>query len=265
MIKVFQEWLLGTGKSAGLVRQTVDQLRYCQIHIDKFPDCTQAEIDTFMSTTLANASPAYRKSMRSALMAFFAYAVKNNFIKVDPTFQNLPFTASRALPRPVSEEAFRVAYDCASPEAKCMILLGGMGGLRLSEITYLHMENRQGNLLRIPGKGAKERTIPMNATLVAALDRLESEIAWGYYFPNRQTCGVRSISDVAMEIEKDLPSRYRAQNLRHRAAATAYKATKDIEAVQKFLGYSASANLYLPMSDEDRKDLSDLTDWQDLF
>lgn len=267
IIRAFEEWLVGTGRSPGTIKQRMNQIRYCETHIPKFPYCNEAQLDKFMATVLSNASPNYRKSMRSALMSFFGFAVKKKFLEVDPAYQMVAVKVPRPLPRPVSEEALRVAYDLASPEVQCMILLGSMGGLRLSEITNLHMENREGNLLRVLGKGSKERIIPMNSTLMASLDRLEAEIEWGFYFPNPMTHSARSISYVAIQIKKDLPPKYSAHNLRHRAASTAYGATKDIRAVQELLGHAsvATTQLYTAITSDDLKAVSDATDWTDLF
>jgi integrase/recombinase XerC len=267
VIREFEEWMVGTGRSPSTVKQRMNQIHVFQKHIPDFPYCNEAQIDKFMSTNLAKASPNYRKSMRSALMSFFGWAVKKKFLEVDPAYQMETVKVPRPLPRPVSEEALRAAYDLASPEVQSMILLGSMGGLRLSEITHLHMENREGNLLRVLGKGSKERIIPMNSTLAASLDRLEAEIEWGYYFPNPLTHSARSISYVAIQIKKDLPPRYSAHNLRHRAASTAYGTTKDIRAVQELLGHAsvATTQLYTAITSDDLKAVSDATDWTDLF
>ena len=245
----------------------MNQIRYCETHIPDFPHCDEAQIDKFMATQLANVSPNYRKSMRSALMCFFGFAVKKKYLEVDPAYQMVKISIPRPLPRPVSEDALRIAYELATLDVQCMILLGSMGGLRLSEIANLHMDDREGNLLRVLGKGSKERIIPMNATLSSALDRWQAEIEWGYYFANPLTHSPWSISYVAIQIKKDLPRKFSAHNLRHRAASTAYGTTKDIRAVQELLGHAsvATTQLYTAITSDDLKAVSDATDWTDLF
>lgn len=267
MIKAFEEFLIGSGRTVSTVKQRMNQIRYVQRHMPSFPHCTEAEIDHFMATVLKDAKPAYRKSMRSAIMCFFAFCVKRKLLEVDPAYQMVAVKVPRPLPRPVPEEALRIAYDMATDEVQCMMLLGAMGGLRLSEITNLHMENREGTLLRVLGKGQKERIIPMNATLTAALDRIERDADWGFYFPNPDTHKARSISYVSILLKKDLPPKYSAHSLRHRAASTAYGLTKDIRAVQELLGHAsvATTQLYTAITSDDLKAVSDATDWTDLF
>tara|TARA_R110000772_G_scaffold55227_3_gene125976 strand:- start:366 stop:1211 length:846 start_codon:yes stop_codon:yes gene_type:complete len=267
VIKQFQEFLVGSGRTASTVKQRMNQIRYVQRHISSFPHCTEAEIDHFMATVLKDAKPAYRKSMRSAIMCFFAFAVKRKLLDVDPAYQMVAVKVPRPLPRPVPEDALRNAYEMATTEVKCMMLLGAMGGLRLSEITNLHMENREGNLLRVLGKGQKERIIPMNATLTAALDRMELEGEWGFYFPNPDTHLARSISYVSIHMKKDLPGKYSAHSLRHRAASVAYGETKDIRAVQELLGHAsvATTQLYTAITSDDLLAVSEATEWKDIY
>jgi integrase/recombinase XerC len=264
MISAFESFLIGSGRSASTVKQRMNQIHYVENHIKSFPYCSEAEIDNFMATVLKDAKPNYRKSMRSAIMTFFAFATKRKLLDVDPAYQMVAVKVPRPLPRPVSEDALRIAYDMATDEVKAMMLLGAMGGLRLSEITNLHMDNREGNVLRVLGKGSKERIVPMNTSLTAALDGLQLDTPWGYYFPNPETGKARSISYVAIQLKKDLPTRYSAHSLRHRAASTAYGTTKDIRAVQELLGHAsvATTQLYTAITGEDLKAVSEATEWK---
>jgi site-specific recombinase XerD len=145
----------------------------------------------------------------------------------------------RPLPRPVPEQELLFAYYQSEDEARAMISLASMAGLRLSEVTHLHMDNREGNVLRVMGKGSKERLVPLNETVLADLMAIENKGRYGYYFANPYSSfAPYSISYVAKQITKHLPKKYSAHNLRHRAASVAYGATKDIRAVQEFLGHS---------------------------
>jgi integrase/recombinase XerC len=264
LVNQFEKFLIGSGRSESTVKQRMNQIHYVEHHIDSFPHCTEAEIDHFMSTVLKEAKPNYRKSMRSAIMTFFAFCAKRKLLDVDPAYQMIAVKVPRPLPRPVSEDALKIAYNMATDEVKAMMLLGAMGGLRLSEITNLHMDNREGNVLRVLGKGSKERIVPMNLSLTAALDGLQLTTPWGFYFPNPETGKARSISYVSIQLKKDLPTRYSAHSLRHRAASTAYGATKDIRAVQELLGHAsvATTQLYTAITSEDLKAVSDATEWK---
>jgi site-specific recombinase XerD len=261
----FMQYLVASGRTKSTVKQRMNQIRYVEKHIKSFPYCSADDLDKFMATTLRNAKPAYRKSMRSAIMSFYAFAVKRNLLAIDPAYTMEPVKVPRPLPRPVPEDFLRFAFEKSTEEVQAMILLGAMGGLRLSEITNLHMDNREGNLLRVLGKGQKERIIPMNATLSAALDRLESALDFGFYFPNPETGKARSISYVSIHLKKDLPPKYSAHSLRHRAASVAYGTTKDIRAVQELLGHAsvATTQLYTAITSDDLLAVSEATEWKD--
>ena len=264
IISKFEQFLIASGRTKSTVKQRMNQIRYVEKHIKSFPYCTADDLDTFMATTLKDAKPAYRRSMRSAIMCFYAFAVKRNLLAVDPAYMMETVKIPRPLPRPVPEEFLKIAFDKATDEVQAMMLLGAMGGLRLAEITNLHMDNREGNLLRVLGKGQKERIIPMNATLSAALDRIEIDSDFGFYFPNPDTGKARSISYVSIHIKKDLPAKYSAHSLRHRAASVAYGATKDIRAVQELLGHAsvATTQLYTAITSDDLLAVSNATEWK---
>ena len=120
-----------------------------------------------------------------------------------------------------------------------MILLGRGAGLRLSEIASLHMNCREGNVLRIVGKGSHTRMIPMNDELIDVLDRLErirGEV--GYYFPGRWGGHMhpQSLEKVIKRV-----CGWNPHALRHAAATAAYDATHDLRGVQEFLGHSSLA------------------------
>jgi site-specific recombinase XerD len=239
------------------------QLGYFKKHMKNFPHCNEEQIDHFMASVLRDAKPEYRKSYRTAIRGFYAWARKRKLIDHDPAYLMETVKIPRPLPRPMPEADLMESYERATEEGKAMILLGAMGGLRLAEITNLHMEDREGNLLRVLGKGQKERIIPMNATLTAALDRLEFGVEPGFYFRNPDTQKARSVSYVHVHLKRDLGKKYAAHSLRHRAASIAYGATKDIRAVQELLGHAsvATTQLYTAITSDDLKAVSFATDW----
>jgi site-specific recombinase XerD len=239
MLTNYENYLSGSGKSAGTVEKRIHAIKMLEREMGDLLRLDAQDLDDYMAGKMGKASPEYRKSIRASIQSFYRWATTRGLIERDPAYEMPVVKVPRPLPRPVDEDAFEFAYYASEDEARAMILLGGMGGLRLSEITHLHMDNREGNLLRVTGKGNKERIVPMNAMLVAALDGIENAGRYGYYFANPyRSFEPWSIGYVADQIKKHLPKKYSAHNLRHRAASVAYGATKDIRSVQEFLGHS---------------------------
>lgn len=267
MLKDYENYLIAAGRCEGTIHQRMIQLLRLERFVLDLKSVTEKDLTNFFSTELRNAKPEYRKAFRSAIRGFYAWATQMGYVDVDPAYRLPTVKIPRPLPRPVSEDALAFAYEEADVEVKAMILLGAMGGLRLSEITHLHMEDREGSYLRVLGKGSKERIVPMNATLSAALDRLEETLEFGYYFTGRMSKDApRSISYVANKIKENLPRKYGAHSLRHRAASQAYGKTKDIRAVQELLGHSnvATTQLYTAITSDDLIAVSNATDWAPL-
>lgn len=264
MLNEYENYLIGAGHLPSTVKQRMVQLKRLQRFAGDLLTVTEKDLDNFMATELMNASPNYRKSVRSAIRGFYAWATKRGHVKVDPAYPMPSVRIPRPLPRPVPEDVLQAAYAAASVEVQAMILLGAMGGLRLSEITHLHMADREQGILRVKGKGGKYRIIPINQTLAEALDRVELRNPFGYYFQNPLTGEPWSISYVGKHIRNLLPKKYAAHSLRHRAASQAYGATKDIRAVQELLGHSsvATTQLYTAITSDDLVAVSNATDWR---
>lgn len=265
MLNDYLTHITAAGHSEGTIQQRRIQLSRVQKYLGgDLLTATESDLERFMAEEIRKHSPNYRKSVRSALRGFYAWAKRRNLIQVDPAYPLPAIKIPRPLPRPCPEADLQRAYANATEEVQAMILLGAMGGLRLSEITNLHMSHREGNILRVKGKGGKERIIPMNASLSAALIRIENQEPYGSYFKNPATGEPWSISYVGKHIRGLLPKKYAAHSLRHRAATIAYGATKDIRAVQELLGHSsvATTQLYTAITSDDLVAVAGATDWK---
>jgi integrase/recombinase XerC len=239
MREQFENYLTGSGKCDGTVKMRIRHLVALRKDKGELLKLTASDLDEYMAVNLREASPEYRKSVRGSIQQFYRWATTRGLIQVDPAYGLPPVKIPRPLPRPVPEQELLFAYYQAEDEARAMISLASMAGLRLSEVTHLHMDNREGSVLRVMGKGSKERLVPLNSTVLADLLVIEQKGRYGYYFANPyKSWQPYSISYVADKITKHLPKKYSAHNLRHRAASIAYGATKDIRAVQEFLGHS---------------------------
>ncbi|HEX5792224.1 MAG TPA: site-specific tyrosine recombinase XerD, partial [Rheinheimera sp.] len=114
-------------------------------------------------------SPRSTSRALSSLRRFYAYAHQSGKIAENPLSQLLNPKIGRSLPKTLSEQdvdALLNAPDIADPiqfRDKAMLELLYASGLRVSELVGLSMQqiNLQHGLVRVTGKGQKERLVPM--------------------------------------------------------------------------------------------------------
>ncbi|WP_374287529.1 site-specific tyrosine recombinase XerD [Pseudomonas fluvialis] len=119
----------------------------------------------------------------SALRTFYRYLLRERLIHEDPTLQvELP-QLGKPLPKSLSEtevEALLAAPDVAEPlglRDRAMLEVLYACGLRVSELVALSLEQinlRQG-VLRVLGKGSKERLVPLGEEALIWLQRYQAE------------------------------------------------------------------------------------------
>lgn len=131
----------------------------------------QADILAYLSYLLHSGSKASTSARRlSCLRRFFRYLKRQNAIPLDPTLNvDLP-RLPRRLPKSLGED--QVQYLLDAPDAaeplgmrdRAMLELMYGSGLRVSELVGLQMDqlDLQRGVLRIMGKGSKERLVPMS-------------------------------------------------------------------------------------------------------
>lgn len=115
----------------------------------------------------------------SGLRGFFRYLLREKLVGVDPTLQVEMPLLGRPLPKSLSEddvEALLQAPDLAEAigqRDRAMLEVLYACGLRVTELVSLTLDQvnlRQG-VLRVMGKGSKERLVPMGEEAVTWLER----------------------------------------------------------------------------------------------
>lgn len=197
--------------------------------------------------------PNTRKSARSALKAFFGWAMDEGLIAVDPTGPLKPVKVPKGVPHPAPSGPLRAALETASDRDGLVIALAAFAGLRRTEIAGLPWSSVRWNGLRVIGKGEVIRSIPLHPELRTRLDRerqLRDSGDWGsgwrfgidpdslYVFPGR-TGGHMHHDRVARIINAAMPG-YWPHDLRHRFASKAYAVERDLLTVQRLMGHSSS-------------------------
>ncbi|MFD0739085.1 site-specific tyrosine recombinase XerD [Lysobacter koreensis] len=223
-------------------------------------------------------SPRSNARLLSALRAFFAQAVRRGERGDDPTALLDPPKLPRSLPKALTEtqiEALLAAPQVDTPEGlrdRAMLELMYAAGLRVSELVNLPataLNLRQG-VLRVTGKGGKERLVPLGEEaqhwleryLAQARPQLAAGRARAPLFlvasataPSRQQFWVLVKRYGAMAgIE---PGKISPHGLRHSFATHLLNHGADLRALQMLLGHSSlsTTQIYTLVAREQLKQL----------
>ena len=163
---------------SGLAKQTLDSYRRDLEGYARWRDgaggglahADRAALFDFLAwRTRGGYSPRSNARLLSVLRAFFALQVRRGLRQDDPTALLDPPKLPRSLPKALAEsqiEALLAAPDIDTPiglRDRAMLELMYAAGLRVSELVQLPataVNLRQG-VLRVTGKGGKERLVPL--------------------------------------------------------------------------------------------------------
>ena len=209
---------------------------------------TTERLETWVHPPDRRLAPETIKSRRASARAFFSWLHATGRRSSDPSFALQRVVVPERLPRVIPDRDVWKALAGAPVRVRAAILLARYGCLRLTEIATLATAQRFGDHLRIRGKGGKERMIYLHDSLIAVLDLLEQQQGEGYYFPGRYEAHMhpQSLHKVIKRA-----TGWNPHALRHAGATAAYIATKDLRAVQMFLGHSSirTTQRYLHLDD----------------
>ena len=167
-------------------------------------------------------SPRSNARLLSALRAFFAHRVRIGARSDDPTALLDPPKLPRSLPKALGEsqiEALLAAPDVAAPAGlrdRAMLELMYACGLRVSELVDLPataINLRQG-VLRVTGKGSKERLVPLGEEAQHWLERYLAQA-------RPQLAGKRALAPLFLNASGEAPTRQQFWQLVKRYAAVA--------------------------------------------
>ena len=132
----------------------------------------EEDLYRFLSVRKGKASSAAR--MLSSLKRFYGWCLRERKIKVDPTLRLEPPKRTPRFPKTLSEadvEALLAAPDVSSAlgqRDRAMLEVLYASGLRVSELVSLKLleANLDAGVVRIMGKGSKERLVPLGEEAV---------------------------------------------------------------------------------------------------
>ena len=241
---------------------------------------TGADLSVFLAwRARAGYSPRSTARLLSALRGFYAWAIRQRLRDDDPTALLGSPTLPRLLPKALTETqvaALLAAPDVTSPEGlrdRAMLELMYATGLRVSELVDLPgpaVNLRQG-VVRVAGKGGRERLVPMGEEAQHWLERYlaqaRSALAGGTRAPatlfvarggeplTRQQFWA-TVKRTAAAAGVD-PERISPHGLRHSFATHLLNHGADLRALQMLLGHGSlsTTQIYTLVAKEKLKQL----------
>ena len=208
----------------------------------------------------------------SVFRRFFRWAVREHLLQADPTLRLLAARQPLRVPRTLSEtqvEALLAAPETTHPlgvRDRCMLELMYASGLRVSELVQIKTVQLGMNegVLRVMGKGARERLVPFgdeaHAWLTRYLSEARAEILGAQtsddLFVTRQGQGMtrqmfwRIVKKQALQA--GIGVHLSPHTLRHAFATHLLNHGADLRAVQMLLGHAdiATTTIYTHVARE---------------
>lgn len=136
---------------------------------------------------------------------------------------------------------------------RAIILLAATMALRRTEIASLHPKQRDGNKLTIMGKGDRVRTLTLDVVTLSVLRDIEAlQGCENYYFPGRFGGHLHPCT-VYRWVKRHVGEQWHLHSLRRRAAKVGFTKTRNIRAVQEFLGHESlnTTQLYINVTEDE--------------
>lgn len=246
----FEKWQISAGLPATTIATRKQHLGHLARRVNAGPwELSVAELLEYMSAqTWATET---RRGRRSTFVAFYSFGVDAGHVEANIARALPRVRAGVAAPRPVPESVYEAALARADERMKIVLRLAHDAGLRRAEIAQIHssdiFEDLTGWSLRVHGKGAKVRLVPLSARL--AFDIRGLPAGWAFPGDDGGHLSPRWIGKLATQL---LAGPYTLHTLRHSFASRAYGHCRDLAVVQDLLGHAspATTRVYVVMPND---------------
>lgn len=235
-----------TWLSAGASPATCDKRRrQLQVYCRDLDPLTSTESQIAGWLAAHQWGPNTRCSVRAALRGFHRWLFRHDYRADDPTAWLPPVHVPDLLPHPAPERAIHEARERSQREdVRLMIDLAACAGLRRAEIATLRFDDvtsdNDGPVLRVVGKGGRERAVPVSEDLAARILARRRPTEW--VFTGRTEAGHICPDRVGVLLSDILGGGVTGHALRHRYATVVYDSTGDLLALKELLGHSKATS-----------------------
>jgi integrase len=239
LIEDYRRTLVAAGRAADTITQRIGDVVRFAATVPSLADATREDVTEYFAGQGRDWKPEYRKKVATSLRLFFQWAAARDLLSHTPE-EGLPrVRVLRAARPPAPEARIRSALSVATLHERAVILLGASMGMRRTEIAKAHPRDRTGMVLTVDGKNGRRRELPLDELTYAALVDLESRQGLdSYYLPGRFGGHIHPCT-VYKWVVRLVGEGWATHSLRRRAGREGFAATKDIRAVQEFLGHGS--------------------------
>jgi integrase/recombinase XerD len=223
-------------------------------------NCTESDLNSFLASKIdqGNSATSVNRAL-SSIKGFYNWLVHNNYLSINPSELLESPKIGRKLPVHISEEdiekimnAPKLSFNKGVRDKTILELLYATG-LRISELTNLKLNqiDLTRGIVRVMGKGNKERIIPIGETALTWLNNFINNYRQdfvinknnNYIFLNRkgdQLSRKSCWSIITSYSKKVVPSKkISPHSLRHAFATHLLNNGADLRSVQMLLGHSS--------------------------
>jgi len=259
------------GRSEHTVRAYLGDVRSCLTWCagggsSELGDIDLATLRAWLGALSAEGAARSTLSRRSAAVrTFFAWARRTGRLETDPALRLASPKRQRTLPDVLTREGATAVLDVAAVAAddedpihlrnRAVLELLYATGIRVGELTGLDVDDvdRSRRVVRVLGKGRKERMVPFGApaddALGAWVDRGRPAVATGDSGPalflgrRGRRVDPRQVREVVHRLLAHVPDapELGPHGLRHSAATHLLEGGADLRMVQELLGHSSLA------------------------
>lgn len=241
------EWLRLRGLRPATIATRAGRLRHlaAATRTDCLLELDRAALDEWQAHL--HLTPGARSAYVSHVQQFYAWALRDGWIDVDPSVHLIHPKVPRRVPRPISEDDLYAAVATASARVRPWLVLAGWAGLRAGEIARLERADvRDADtppmLLVADGKGGRQRVIPLSSRVLAELAGMPRR---GYVFPRHDgRPGPNApwmVSHLANRHLHGLGIPATLHQIRHRFGTRLYAECCDLRLTQELMGHSSPA------------------------
>ena len=236
-----------------------------------FIKLTKADIQKYIQNLSKNESSNTISRTISSLKSFYKFLEINKYTNTNPLTTIISPKTARKLPKVLSEEEVNKLLDINlnndfDYRNKAMLELMYSSGLRVSELINLTVNDvdLKNSLVRIFGKGSKERIVPLNDYATEALNnyilyhrpKLFKQKENNYLFLNNHGNQMtrqgffKTLKKIAKE--KGIKSELSPHTLRHSFATHLLKYGANLRSIQELLGHSdiSTTQIYTHITNE---------------
>lgn len=234
-------WLRRITDSTATLRDRRDNLRRLSRNLPvPLLDATESDLDRWQASLAVSRSSIL--TYTTHIRAFYAWAQEHRR-RVDNPALALPLPKlPQRKPRPIPEGDLKLAFRCADAEMMLWLALAGWMGCRAGEISRIEdtsvIDERDGMLLRIDGKGGKERIVPVPKVMEPMI---RGALRKGRLF--RTPTGLRAnghyVTKTTSNFFASIGVGYTLHQLRHRFGTQHYRLCRDIRQTQELMGHTS--------------------------